>query len=224
MNLINHRIFYFPLFLIFIFLYLNSGSQAQRTKKKTPVSVAFFSGTVSTTAPLTLTTASDVRVGIFRAGWFGGIGLTVGPYRMQSNLDWSLQIQLSLNEIRSSDFDINTQVLRYKSDYIPAMFWYRLSVPKDVTPFLRIGVGATYNQNKLRWSGTPEETRSYWTFTWGVGAGLSYRMYLRFSAELFFNLLSMEGSEFLDYTNGYMLIVHDRFMLIPIGVSVSYLF
>ncbi len=204
-------------------LLLCSPLQAQgATKRPTPVSFSIFGGVVSTPSPLMLSFNEDARVGIFRTGWFGGAGITLGPYRMQSDIDWSLEIDGSIHSVQSFDFILNRQSLSYKNLYVPFLMIFRVQSHAKLTPFIRAGAGAAYNRVSLRWSNTPEEVNDYAAFSWMIGAGISSRFALSYSIEIFFDLLSIEGSEFMEYKNGFSIIVHDRFFLLPVGINLRY--
>ncbi len=207
--------------LLNLFLLQQSNSQQQK-KTIISVSISFGGGIVSTPNPFSITTDRNYQPAVYHTGWYANAAIQFGPWQMQSDVEWSFQIETSACGMKSADFIFNRESMHLNSYHFPLLFWYRVNNKNDLHFFLQAGAGGVFQITEYQWSQSEWERYTYWSFAWGIGSGISYRFNLHYTAEVFFNLISLEGSKFLDYTNGYSSIVNDRFMLIPIGVNVRY--
>lgn len=163
---------------------------------------------------------------LVQLGLSGSLAATYGPFPLigGSNLSFSPEVGFSRVQTASVEFGRGTAQAVWKRT--TALLWIRLATDAVLSPYVQLGVGTMNSIFDERHSVNPEYdiALDYWTFGWGAGAGIQYRVSDDVTLSLFGDHLAGEGTRTQNRRDGSSSGIYTRSVVGVIGIRTMIIF
>jgi opacity protein-like surface antigen len=133
----------------------------------------------------------------------GGVGLAYGPIPIIGQTSLTISSEVSYSEIHVDEAAVSEGTACAIWRRLPIMVWGSYSTENELTPFVRVGLGAAHIGYQEIYTNIPFNLDFHqWGFAWGGGAGIEYRLGTGIHLGIILESITMLGSTYATRESG----------------------